>query len=109
MTAIDGLGGRSPAPINGKWWEGVAAISAQETDFLGTEFANSPKPLQGNNDILTLTRPNIIYDIHKEYLEAGCDIIETNTFSSTSIAQADYGMEHLAYRFIPLKISHLGF
>lgn len=71
----------------------------QETDFLGTEFANSPKPLQGNNDILTLTRPNIIYDIHKEYLEAGCDIIETNTFSSTSIAQADYGMEHLAYRF----------
>ena len=75
----------------------------QETDFLGTEFANSPKPLQGNNDILTLTRPNIIYDIHREYLEAGCDIIETNTFSSTSIAQADYGMEHLAYRCIPSK------
>lgn len=52
----------------------------------------------GNNDLLSITQPHIIYQIHKEYLEAGADIIETNTFSSTSVAQADYKLEHLAYR-----------
>ena len=70
----------------------------EENDFRGDEFKDFSKPLQGNNDLLTLTHPEIIYDIHKEYLEAGADIIETNTFSSTMIAQADYGMQHLAYR-----------
>jgi methionine synthase I (cobalamin-dependent) len=61
----------------------------------GTEFADHPKPLKGNNDILVLTRPDVIYGIHTEYLEAGADIIETNTFNSTKIAQADYGTEHI--------------
>ena len=72
----------------------------EENDFRGNEFKEFHKPLQGNNDLLTLTQPDIIYDIHREYLEAGADIIETNTFSSTVIAQADYGMQHLAYRFV---------
>ena len=65
----------------------------EENDFRGEIFANHSKDLKGNNDILSITRPDIILDIHREYLAAGADIIETNTFSSTSIAQADYGLE----------------
>uniref|UniRef100_A0A669CQF3 Methionine synthase n=1 Tax=Oreochromis niloticus TaxID=8128 RepID=A0A669CQF3_ORENI len=70
----------------------------EEEDFRGEEFKTHTLPLKGNNDILSITQPDIIYKIHKEYLLAGADIIETNTFSSTSIAQADYGLEHMAYR-----------
>ncbi|KAK3586830.1 hypothetical protein CHS0354_034868 [Potamilus streckersoni] len=70
----------------------------QEKDFRGSEFANHPKNLKGNNDMLCLTRPDVIFKIHRSYLEAGADFIETNTFSGTKIAQADYGMDHLAYR-----------
>ncbi|XP_036427879.1 methionine synthase [Colossoma macropomum] len=70
----------------------------QEEDFRGQEFKEHPKSLKGNNDLLSITQPEVIYSIHKEYLLAGADIIETNTFSSTRIAQADYGMEELAYR-----------
>jgi 5-methyltetrahydrofolate--homocysteine methyltransferase len=55
-------------------------------------------PLQGNNDLLSITRPDVILEIHKQYLEAGADIIETNTFSAQFISQADYGLEHLAYQ-----------
>ncbi|XP_068403651.1 methionine synthase isoform X3 [Eschrichtius robustus] len=69
-----------------------------EDDFRGQEFEDHARPLRGNNDILSITQPNVIYQIHKDYLLAGADIIETNTFSSTAIAQADYGLEHLAYR-----------
>lgn len=61
-----------------------------EADFRGVRFKNHPCPLQGNNDLLSLTRPQIIEDIHTAYLKAGANIIETNTFSSTSIAQSDY-------------------
>uniref|UniRef100_A0A3P9MGF4 Methionine synthase n=1 Tax=Oryzias latipes TaxID=8090 RepID=A0A3P9MGF4_ORYLA len=68
-----------------------------EGDFRGEEFKAHPLPLNGNNDLLSITRPDVIYKIHKEYLLAGADIVETNTFSSTSIAQADYGLEHMAY------------
>ncbi|XP_065128317.1 methionine synthase [Paramisgurnus dabryanus] len=70
----------------------------QEEDFRGQEFKDHPKSLKGNNDILSITQPDVIYSIHKEYLLAGADIIETNTFSSTSIAQGDYGMQEMAYR-----------
>jgi 5-methyltetrahydrofolate--homocysteine methyltransferase len=68
-----------------------------ETDFRGDRFAGHHGDLKGNNDLLLLTRPDVIGEIHRQYLAAGADIIETNTFSSTSIAQADYGLEHLAY------------
>lgn len=68
-----------------------------EADFRGSRFAEHTHDLKGNNDLLSLTQPQIILDIHKAYLEAGSDIIETNTFSSTSIAQADYHLEPLAY------------
>jgi 5-methyltetrahydrofolate--homocysteine methyltransferase len=68
-----------------------------EADFRGDRFEGHPSELRGNNDLLSLTRPEIIRDIHRAYLEAGADIVETNTFSSTSIAQADYGLESAVY------------
>lgn len=68
-----------------------------EEDFRGTSFRNSKIPLKGNNDLLSITRPDIIKAIHAEYLEAGSDIIETNTFSGTKIAQADYNLENAVY------------
>ena len=68
-----------------------------EADFRGERFRDHPKDLQGNNDLLILTRPDVISEIHGQYLEAGADIVETNTFSSTSVVQADYALEHLAY------------
>lgn len=68
-----------------------------EKDFRSERFKGWHKDVQGNNDLLSITQPQIIEAIHKEYLKAGADIIETNTFSSTSIAQADYDMQSLAY------------
>ena len=68
-----------------------------EEDFRGERFKDHTHPLKGNNDILCLTKPEIIEEIHGEFLNAGADIIETNTFSGTSIAQADYGLESVVY------------
>ena len=68
-----------------------------EADFRGERFRQHPCDLKGNGDILALTRPDIIGAIHREYLAAGADIVETNTFSGTAIAQADYGLEALVY------------
>jgi 5-methyltetrahydrofolate--homocysteine methyltransferase len=68
-----------------------------EADFRGERFASHPRDLKGNNDLLILTRPDVIAEIHRQYLAAGADIIETNTFSSTSVAQADYGLESIVY------------
>ena len=68
-----------------------------EADFRGGRFRDHRRDLKGNNDLLILTRPDVIGEIHREYLAAGANIIETNTFSSTTIAQADYGLESLAY------------
>ncbi len=69
----------------------------EEKDFRGERFKDWPSDLQGNNDLLSLTQPDAIADIHRKYFEAGADIVETNTFSGTSIAMADYGMESLVY------------
>lgn len=69
----------------------------KENDFRGRRFLDHPFDLKGNNDILSITRPDIISEIHKSYLRSGADIIETNTFNSTSISQADYGLESIAY------------
>src|SRR5262245_45245259 len=68
-----------------------------EADFRGERFANHSYDVQGDNDLLTLTRPDVISSIHHAYLEAGSDIIETNTFTATAVAQADYGMEAAVY------------
>uniref|UniRef100_A0A8R1IS22 Hcy-binding domain-containing protein n=1 Tax=Caenorhabditis japonica TaxID=281687 RepID=A0A8R1IS22_CAEJA len=69
----------------------------EEEDFRGEILKDHDKPLKGNNDLLSVTRPDIIYKIHKLYLEAGADFVETNTFSGTTIAQADYHCEHLVH------------
>lgn len=68
-----------------------------EDDFRGERFANHPCDVKGNNDLLSITQPQIIRDIHRAYFEAGADIVETNTFNGTSIAMADYQMEDLVY------------
>lgn len=68
-----------------------------EEDFRGERFKNHQFPLKGNNDLLSLTRPDIIKDIHRQYFEVGADIAETNTFSGTAIAQADYHLESVVY------------
>ncbi|MCW5911252.1 MAG: homocysteine S-methyltransferase family protein [Cyclobacteriaceae bacterium] len=68
-----------------------------EQDFRNEQLKDHPHPLKGNNDLLSITRPDIIKEIHKQYFEAGADIIETNTFGSTTVAQADYHLEHLVY------------
>jgi 5-methyltetrahydrofolate--homocysteine methyltransferase len=68
-----------------------------EADYRGTQFRDHPYELKGNSDLLVLTRPDVIREIHEEYLAAGADIIETNTFTATSIAQADYHLEHIVY------------
>ena len=74
----------------------IQALRLTEPDFRGTRFADWPRDLKGNNDLLCLTRPDAVRAIHDAYLEAGADIIETNTFNSTRVAMADYGMETLA-------------
>ena len=75
----------------------IQALKLSEADFRGDRFKNHPRDLKGNNDILNLTRPEIVYDIYQQFLEAGSDIIGTNTFNANRISQADYGLESLAY------------
>jgi len=71
--------------------------SLEEADFRGDRFRDHAHDLKGNGDVLALTRPDVIGGVHREYLAAGADVLETNTFSSTAIAQADYGLSELAY------------
>ena len=75
----------------------IQCYKLEEEDFRRGWFEDHPNSLKGNNDLLSLTRPDIIKAIHAQYLEAGADIIETNTFSGTTIAQADYDLERAAY------------
>ena len=72
----------------------IQQYKLEEKDFRNASFDNDKGDLKGNNDLLSITRPDIIEKIHRQFLEAGADIIETNTFSGTTIAQADYGLEH---------------
>ena len=75
----------------------LQAYKFTEEDFRGERFKDYPTPLQGNNDLLSITQPEAIKTIHAKYFEAGADIIETNTFSGTTIAMADYQLEDLVY------------
>ena len=75
----------------------IQAKGLTENDFRGDRFARHDKDLTGNNDVLNLTQPGLITAIHEMYLEAGADIIETNTFNSTSISQSDYGLQPCAF------------
>jgi len=83
--------------IDGAMGTMIQRHKLEEADFRGDRFKDHPVSLKGNNDLLSITRPDIIKDIHRLYLEAGADILETNTFSGTSIAQADYHLEHIVY------------
>ena len=83
--------------IDGAMGTMIQRYKLQEEDYRGERFIDWHLDVKGNNDLLCITQPHIISAIHKEYLEAGADIIETNTFSSTSIAMADYEMQDLAY------------
>src|SRR5215213_5665575 len=75
----------------------IQRYGLSEEDYRGERFKDYPRELKGNNDLLSITQPRIIRDIHEAVMEAGADLIETNTFNSTSISQADYGMEDLVY------------
>src|ERR1700742_1755170 len=81
--------------LDGSWGVMIQGFKLGEDDFRGALFGNHASELKGNNDLLTLTKPEIIRDIGRQYLEAGADFIETNTFNSLSMSQADYGLERL--------------
>ncbi len=82
--------------IDGAMGTMIQQHSLEEADFRGQRFANWDSEIKGNNDLLSLTQPNIILDIHRAYLDAGADIIETNTFNSTRVSQADYNMQSIS-------------
>ena len=81
--------------LDGSWGVMIQGFKLGEDDFRGGRFGNHPSELKGNNDLLTLTKPEIIRDIGRQYLEAGADFIETNTFNSNFTSQEDYGLGHL--------------
>lgn len=83
--------------IDGAMGTMIQRYQLEEKDYRGERFKNWHRDVKGNNDLLSITQPHIIEDIHRQYLDAGADIIETNTFSGTAIAQADYDMQSLAY------------
>ena len=87
-------GGR-PLVLDGGFGTMVQTFNLGEQDFRGYRYRNMPGMLLGNNEMLTLTRPDVVSEIHKAYIQAGAEIITTNTFSANSISQADYGCEHL--------------
>jgi len=85
----------------------IQRYKLEEEDFRGERFKNHNYPLKGNNDLLSITRPDIIKEIHRQYFQAGADIVETNTFSGTTIAQADYHLEDAVYdiNFLSAKLA----
>jgi len=84
------------AILDGAMGTMIQRFKLTEVDYRGERFKDFPKDIKGNNELLSLTRPDVIRDIHEGYLAAGADLIETNTFGATTIAQADYDMQHLA-------------
>jgi 5-methyltetrahydrofolate--homocysteine methyltransferase len=97
MTAIEKQLQDHILVLDGAMGTMIQRYPLEEGDFRGERFASHASSLKGNNDLLNITRPDIIFEIHKEYLAAGADIIETNTFSGTTIAQADYHLEDAVY------------
>ena len=93
--------------LDGSWGVMIQRLGLDEADFRGTQFPDTPGQLKGNNDILCVTRPDIISDLHDQYFAAGADISETNTFSATTIAQDDYHLGADACRAINLAGARL--
>jgi 5-methyltetrahydrofolate--homocysteine methyltransferase len=94
------------AILDGAMGTMIQRFKLTEADYRGERFKDFPKDVKGNNELLSLTRPDVIRDIHEGYLAAGADMIETNTFGATTVAQADYDMQHLA-REMNLKSAQL--
>ncbi|CAF5174156.1 unnamed protein product, partial [Rotaria magnacalcarata] len=94
--------------IDGAMGTMIQRCKLEESDFRSNEYQldQHTHNLKGNNDLLSITRPDVISEIHRQYLEAGADIIETNTFNAQCISQADYGLEHLSYQ-LNLKSAQL--
>ena len=97
MLHISELLQRRILVLDGAMGTMIQQYKLQEADYRGARFADFHKDIKGNNDVLCLTQPHIVEAIHRAYLEAGADIIETNTFNATTISLADYDMQHLAY------------
>jgi 5-methyltetrahydrofolate--homocysteine methyltransferase len=93
---LPGILARRIAILDGAMGTMIQRFKLTEAQYRGERFKDFPKDVKGNNELLSLTRPDIIRDIHEGYLAAGADLIETNTFGATSVAQADYDMAHLA-------------
>jgi 5-methyltetrahydrofolate--homocysteine methyltransferase len=83
--------------IDGAMGTMIQGHGLDEAGYRGERFADWPSDVRGNSDLLSLTQPDIIRSIHREYLESGADVVATNTFNAQRISQADYGMEDLAY------------
>src|SRR5690606_9609088 len=81
--------------IDGAMGTSIQTYGLSEADYRGAQFKDEKRDLKGNNDLLSITRPGVIQEIHERFLNAGADIIETNTFNSTTISQADYALEHV--------------
>ncbi|MBX3659690.1 MAG: homocysteine S-methyltransferase family protein [Ramlibacter sp.] len=94
--ALPGLLAQRIAILDGAMGTMIQRFKLTEAQYRGERFKDFPRDVKGNNELLSLTRPDVIADIHEGYLAAGADLIETNTFGATGIAQADYGMEGLA-------------
>ncbi len=84
----------------------VQRYRLEEADFRGERFADHPTDLKGNNDLLVLTRPDLVREVHRAYLDAGSDLIETNTFNANSLSQGEYGLDELTYE-LNLEAAHL--
>jgi len=97
MTAIEKALQERILVLDGAMGTMLQAYKFEEEDFRGDRFTTHPSPLKGNNDLLSLTQPEAIKAVHRAYFEVGADIVETNTFSSTSIGMADYAMEEWVY------------
>ncbi len=97
MSSIQDILKKRILVLDGAMGTMIQRYQLDEEDFRKGWFENHPHKLKGDNDLLVLTRPDIIKEIHAQYLEAGADILETNTFGATTVAQADYGLEHAVY------------
>ena len=97
MTEIEKVLAEKILVLDGAMGTMLQAYKFEEEDFRGDRFKDHPSPLKGNNDLLSITQPEAIKAVHRKYFEVGADIVETNTFSSTSIGMADYAMEDLVY------------
>ena len=96
-STLDALLAKRILVLDGAMGTMIQRHRLTEADFRGDRFGAHPRDLKGDNDLLVLTRPDVISEIHQQYLEAGADIIETNTFSSTAVSQSDYALEPVAY------------